>query len=151
MLQDNFLYACIKYAEQHGGITTSYLRFSPDIVGLVYDNNNFSIAYWNHPSRPPTNNELSLFSEEDLVPIKAWMEKERSFLISRFMISDVQEFRNTVLDSMAVAGDLLMLSKSLYVFDSTNWIPICHTDEHMCVCSDDDSTEDSDVCSSGIK
>ena len=68
-LQDNFLFALLKYASDNGGIT-NLRSFSPSVVGIECINGKYKISRWEHPSKRPTNELLkSTYTVSDLEPI----------------------------------------------------------------------------------
>lgn len=73
-LQQNFLYACLKYAYDNGGIETNYTTFSPDYVGIEYRDNTYTIVRWNHDSTQPSVDDLMAYSVTDLADVKKTFE-----------------------------------------------------------------------------
>lgn len=70
-MQENFLFACLKWACDRGGITTSYSRFSPELVTLQYGTGRFRIVHWRHPSPRPTVADLRTYSASDLATTRS--------------------------------------------------------------------------------
>lgn len=65
-LEENFLYACLKYAIDHGGVEVNYTTFSPKYIGLENRKGKHFIVRWDHPSPQPSEEELKKYSVEDL-------------------------------------------------------------------------------------
>jgi hypothetical protein len=69
-LQENYFYACLKYAVDNGGVT-DYSIFVPDQCTLIAnESNEISIQTWTHSSTQPTNTDLKLYQISDLDEVK---------------------------------------------------------------------------------
>lgn len=121
-LQSNFLYACLKYAVDNGGIDTNYTTFSPDVIGIEYRDNAYTIVRWNHSSTQPTTDDLMAYSVDDLADVKAEFENHTSYKKSRCGTNDSSSLGASQGSFMVQWTDGIGL---LHVLDSNSeWQPL---------------------------
>lgn len=130
-LTENFVFACLKYAIDHGGVTTNFLTFSPDIIGLELTNQTISISRWGHASPQPSITQLKRYTVDDLVEVIEVYNIMLVFQTSPVAIttsSNVQTILNYVGYGCKTGSLLLNIhTNQLMVFYGSVWLPVLNT------------------------
>jgi hypothetical protein len=97
-LQENYFYACLKYAVDNGGVT-DYSTFVPNqCIFISNESDEISIQTWIHSSTQPTNTDLKLYQVSDLDEVKDlyfetnFAKENKTFVTSTAHATILQQF-----------------------------------------------------------
>jgi hypothetical protein len=122
-LFDNFFWTCLKYAVDNGGVD-DYTLFTSCVDLFSPDNETVQILRWDHPSTPPTDEQLSAYTVDDANNIKDLFD-DISLVKQGRPVATITEHM-TILAPFAQKGQLAYNTSdsSLYMFVNGAWIKI---------------------------